>query len=188
MEKNNSREHKLLIIINGRGGVGKDTLCEFAASRWKVRNVSSITPIKEIAAAYGWKGEKTPQARRFLADLKEAFTRYNDLPTHYLLEQYKIFLEGEEQLMFAHIREPEEIKKFKEKAGKSCVTLLVKREGEGPAAWGNAADDQTENYVYDYVYDNSFPLKEAEGDFLIFLEKIMQEQSLTGEKIRTKEV
>ena len=44
---------KLAIVINGAGGVGKDTLCDFAAKHYKTLNVSTITPIKEIAADYG---------------------------------------------------------------------------------------------------------------------------------------
>ena len=112
MKNSGSEKEKLLIIINGKGGVGKDTLCDFAAAHYPVRNVSSITPIKEIAAANGWNGEKTPEARRFLADLKEAFTRYNDLPTRYLLEQYREFLDSQERIMFAHIREAGEIEKL----------------------------------------------------------------------------
>lgn len=34
---------KIVIIINGNGGVGKDTLCDFAAEKYKVTNVSAIT-------------------------------------------------------------------------------------------------------------------------------------------------
>ena len=44
---------KLVMVINGRGGVGKDTLCDFAAAYFRVRNVSSITPVKELAAQCG---------------------------------------------------------------------------------------------------------------------------------------
>lgn len=166
---------KVLVIINGKGGVGKDTLCDFAARHFRVRNVSSITPIKEIAARYGWKGEKTPKARKFLADLKEVFTCYNDLPTKYLLEQYREFLAGDEQVMFAHIREGEEIDKLKRMVEGKCLTLLIRRAGDGPECWGNAADDEVENYPYDYVYENRFPLEEAEGDFVGFLRGVLGE-------------
>ena len=46
---------KTVIVINGAGGVGKDTLCEFAEKHYKVMNISSITPIKEIAAMCGYR-------------------------------------------------------------------------------------------------------------------------------------
>lgn len=166
---------KVLIIINGKGGVGKDTLCDFAGQHFSVRNVSSITPIKEIAAKYGWKGEKTPKARKFLADLKEVFTQYNDLPTNYLLQQYEEFLSGEEELMFAHIREGKEIDKLKQRVSGKCITLLVKRMRDGPENWGNTSDDEAENYPYDFVYENHLPLDEAENDFLRFLREMLQE-------------
>lgn len=45
--------NKIVIIINGRGGVGKDTLCDFAAKHYKVENISSITPIKDLAKLCG---------------------------------------------------------------------------------------------------------------------------------------
>ncbi len=166
---------KLLIIINGKGGVGKDTLCGFAAKHYQARNVSSITPIKGIAAANGWNGEKTPKARKFLADLKEAFTQYNDLPTNYLLGQYQDFLAGNEQLMFAHIREGSEIDKLKQRVTGPVITLLVRCSCRQLKNWGNSSDDQVEQYPYDWIYDNSKPLKEAEEDFLAFLKEVLKE-------------
>ncbi len=43
---------KIVIIMNGHGGTGKDTLCGFAEGIYSVRNVSSAEPIKEIARKY----------------------------------------------------------------------------------------------------------------------------------------
>ncbi len=62
------------------------------AKNYKTVNVSAITPIKEIASNYGWNGEKDAKSRKFLSDLKRAFADYNDLPTHYLYEEYKAFM------------------------------------------------------------------------------------------------
>ena len=73
---------KTVIVINGAGGVGKDTLCEFAEKHFRVMNISSITPIKEIAAMCGWGGEKTDKARKFLSDLKALSIEYNDFPIY----------------------------------------------------------------------------------------------------------
>lgn len=37
---------KMIVIINGKGGVGKDTLINSVSKIFRVKNVSSITPIK----------------------------------------------------------------------------------------------------------------------------------------------
>ena len=163
---------KIAIIINGAGGVGKDTLCDIAARYFKVTNVSSITPIKEIAANYGWNGEKDSRSRKFLSDLKRVFIDYNDLPTNYLYEQYKSFMDSDSEVYFAHIREGKEIDKLKNMIGAGCITLLVERQ-TGNNEWGNASDDEVRNYKYDYVFDNNKSLAEAEQDFIAFLKGLL---------------
>ena len=86
---------KQVFIINGSGGVGKDTVCSAAAQSWKVQNISSITPILQVAKAAGWDGTKTPAARRFLSQLKADCTEFNDLPFRYCTEQLQIFAEND---------------------------------------------------------------------------------------------
>ena len=103
---------KRIVIINGKGGVGKDTLCDVIAKKYIVKNVSSITPIKEIARIGGWQGGKENKDRKFLADLKNLFVEYNDLPFVYLKKEMESFLQAKEEILFVHIREIEEIKKF----------------------------------------------------------------------------
>ena len=106
--------NKVAIVINGSGGVGKDTLCDIAAKHFKVKNISSITPIKEIAALMGWDGSKDDRARKFLADLKGLSVEYNNYPTKWALREYESFLDSDEEIMFVHIREGSEISKFVE--------------------------------------------------------------------------
>ena len=166
--------NKLVMVINGRGGVGKDALCEALKTQFKVINKSSVDPIKEIAARYGWKGEKTPQARKFLADLKQVFVEYNDLPTAYLLEQYKMFMESDAEIFCVHIREASEITKFTAQIPSKCITMLIRRpDPNGIAPYGNAADDQVENYAYDYVFDNVLPLEESGAAFCSLIRSVM---------------
>ena len=163
---------KIVIIINGNGGVGKDTLCDFASLQYRVTNVSSVTPIKKIAEQSGWRGEKDARSRKFLADLKRAFTDYNDLPYKYLVREYEKFLHNNSQILFVHIREGEEIEKFKRYVELPCATLLIKRDSISQN-WGNTSDDNVENYKYDYIYNNNNTLSEAPADFGKFLNKIM---------------
>ena len=65
-------KNKTVIVINGVGGVGKDTLCDIASKYYKVMNVSSVDPIKDAARILGWDGAKEPKDRKFLSDLKKS--------------------------------------------------------------------------------------------------------------------
>lgn len=163
---------KIVIIINGNGGVGKDTLCDLAGERYKVTKISAITPIKGIARQCGWKGEKDPKSRKLLADLKKIFIEYNDLPYQYLIGEYKKFLYNNTQILFVHIREGEEINKFKQYVKIPCVTLLIRRDNF-LKNWGNDSDDNVENYMYDYIYNNNKTLTEARNDFAFFLQEVL---------------
>ena len=153
---------KLVIVINGSGGVGKDTICDLAAKHFKVRNISSVDPIKEIATFCGWTGVKDDKARKFLHDLKILTAEYNDFPTNWALNVFREFLESDEQILFVHIREPWEIEKFVKATDGVAKTLLV-RGGKRSRSriYGNAADDMVENYEYDYYFVNDHSLDET---------------------------
>ncbi|MBQ8372214.1 MAG: hypothetical protein IJX38_04680 [Clostridia bacterium] len=167
---------KTVIVINGAGGVGKDTLVELASRHFKIFNVSSITPIKEIAALCGWSGAKDDRSRKFLSDLKLLCVEYNDYPTLWARARYDEFLLSEDEIMFLHVREPEEIAKFVRATDGAARTLLV-RGGERmkKTSYGNVSDDGVENYPYDYYFMNDRSLAEAEESFVSLLGKIMGE-------------
>lgn len=147
---------KLVVIINGKGGSGKDTLCEiFGDKYYNAKIISAITPIKEIARANGWNGEKDEKSRKFLSDLKRVFIEYNDLPNKYLLSQYQEFIKDKKtNVLFVHIREASEIKKFKQQIKVACVTLLVKRPSLDSVVIGNDSDDKVDSMEYDYYFVN----------------------------------
>jgi|GEM_PF-280041 len=173
---------KIVIIINGNGGVGKDTLCDLAGQSFKVKSISAITPIKNIALEHGWKGEKDARARKFLSDLKRTFIDYNDLPYNYLMGEYKRFLEEEEEILFVHIREGEEIDKFKKDVKIPCITLLIRRKAI-QMNWGNESDDDVEKYRYNYCYNNDKSLSDAKTDFVGFLREVMEREQKKNEKM-----
>ena len=109
---------------------------------------------------------------------------YSDISTEYLLKKYSEFLEGDYEIMFAHIREGSEIDHFKEKVGTTVITLLIRRDDE--KTYGNSSDDDVELYQYDYVYDNNCSLKETEGYFLKYLYKILSENRTISPEVQDK--
>jgi hypothetical protein len=166
---------KVAIVINGAGGVGKDTLCELAAKHFKVLNISSITPIKEIASLCGWDGTKDNKARKFLSDLKNICVEYNDYPTVWAKARYDEFLSSDDEVFFVHIREPEEIAKFVKATDMNAKTLLVRGGKRMPKEkYGNVSDDGVENYSYDYYFVNEDTLDVAEVEFVKLIENIAE--------------
>ena len=165
---------KLVIVINGKGGLGKDTLCESLRIDYRVTNISAITPIKEIAKAYGWNGEKDEKSRRFLANLKRVFVEYNDLPNRYLLNEYEKFVSDDAEILCVHIREKDQIEKFVKSVTLPCITLLVKRNtGLPDKKYGNDADDGVEDYCYDYEFYNNDSIQISTEKFRTLIKEIM---------------
>lgn len=166
--------NKIVIIINGKGGVGKDAFCEVTSRYYKVKTISSITPIKEIAKANGWNGKKDKKSRKFLSDLKRVFIEYNDLPNKYLLHQYRDFINDKEtEILFVHIREADEIQKFKQQIECCCVSLLVENPLIDITYFGNDSDDLVNSMDYDYCFINDIPLSRMETKVVEFVKAII---------------
>ena len=173
-------QDKLLIIINGVGGVGKDTIVDIVAKHYVVRNVSSVEPFKQLLIAFGIepKQQKTPKGRRLLSDLKKAFDEYNNMSTAYLTRELIDFVKQDQEIMFAHIREPEYIAMFKEIAEHfvPVVTLLITGRNDGKV-YGNMADDGVMDYHYDAIFKNDVELKELERRFMEFFKEILGDET-----------
>lgn len=171
---------KTVIVINGAGGVGKDTMCKFAADAYSTKIISAVDQVKKIARMCGWDGSKDEKSRRFLSDLKDLLIRFNDLPNRYLVKKTKKFMKNDiHELLFVHIREISEIEKYiksvtaiMEPCECRIATLLVTR--KGTKKWGNASDDGVYNYNYDFVYKNDQPLDKACGDFMAFFREALK--------------
>lgn len=142
---------KKIIIINGTGGSGKDTFVLLVSKYAKVLNFSSVEKVKELAELAGWNGEKDEKSRKFLSDLKRLTTEYNDMSFKSIKEKVDEFIESEYEIMFIHIREPEEIDRAKNEFG--AKTLLIRRVGLDSIV-SNYSDASVENYNYDYIIEN----------------------------------
>ena len=142
-----------VIVINGPPESGKDTFVKYvrAFASVEVFNFSTVDRIKQLARHYfGWDGIKDAAGRRLLSDLKDASTRYNNGPFFSVAEQLKDT--GPRSICFVHVREPEEIQKFKDYYGRACSTIFIDRLVD--TEHGNHADDNVRNFLYDITVDN----------------------------------
>jgi lysyl-tRNA synthetase class I len=149
---------KQVFIINGSGGVGKDTFINLVKEilNLSVINFSSVDKVKEIATIIGWTGDKTEKDRKFLSDLKLLCTDYNDMPFSSMNEDVEEFAKSDAAMLFLHIREPKEIEKAKVKF--NAKTILIKRDTVKQIV-SNMADGGVFNYEYDVVIDNNSGLE-----------------------------
>lgn len=161
---------KQIIIINGQGGVGKDAICDVVKKHYGTKVVSSIDRIKAIAVYGGWDGQKDLKGRKLLSDIKLAFSEYNDLPFKQMAHEIKIFKNfRDEQILFIHVREPEEIKKLVSEYPEIKTLLIIR--GERPLSFGNMSDDNVYDYNdYDFIFENNGKLENLENDFMEFFE------------------
>lgn len=172
---------KVVVLLNGRGGVGKDTLCALAQAQFRCRMVSSITPVKDLAAQCGWNGEKDARSRKFLSDLKRLVVDYSDLPNRYLREEYRRFLAEETDLLFVQSRERDQIEAFRAAVSGKCFSLLIRadRPGLPQGALGNVSDDQAESFPYDHCFRNDGPLAQAGDRFSAFLREALAAEGVS---------
>lgn len=160
---------KKIFIINGYGGVGKDTFCEYVGHYAKVKVISSIDLVKEYATKMGWDGGKTPKDRKFLSDLKDLLTGYNDYPYRDMCQKVLAFKDSDDEFLFIHIREPEEIERAKKEF--SAYTVLVTNDSADEIS-SNHADAEVFNYSYDLLVDNSGTLEELDLAAKYFVENV----------------
>ena len=172
---------KHIFIINGSGGVGKDTFVKLVSIELNdilkkfhtVVNFSSVDRVKEIAKEIGWNGGKSEKDRRFLSDLKILTSNYCDMPFESMRKKVDEFINDKESIfLFLHIREPEEIVRAVKEFG--AKTILITR-NKVKYITSNMADQNVFNYNYDFVIENNGTISELNKrvkDFMLTLIKI----------------
>ena len=158
---------KHVVIINGSAGVGKDTFVAICNSFCKVMNFSSIDEIKKLAKLIGWDGNKDEKGRKLLSDLKVAMSDYCDLPFQSMKNKYNEFIKSDADILFLHIREPEEIAKAANEF--NAITLLIKNKNVKQIT-SNIADANVYDLKYDVVIDNSRTLNDLKNTSKWFIE------------------
>ena len=85
--------NKQIFILNGTAGAGKDTFANLLNEHYPTKHISSITPIKNAAEALGWSGEKTPEYREFLCEMKKFVNSKGEFIWNYLDKEVEAFRE-----------------------------------------------------------------------------------------------
>ena len=167
-----------IFICNGFPGVGKttfQTMCK-AVYEGDTYILSTVDFVKYVASICGWDGKKTPEARKFLSDLKDLLTQWADVPWKKIstelkrISQSEVFEGIHEALVFVDVREPDEIERFREVYG--AQTVLITRDGFTAETCSNHADRDVMNGNYDYVIDNfgtTEDLKNIADSFVKFI-------------------
>lgn len=163
---------KKIFIINGTGGVGKDTFVRLVSEHcpYPVSNFSSVDKVKEIARTIGWKGGKSEKDRKFLSDLKLLTSNYCDMPMNSLREEVERFKASDEYALFLHVREPGEIERCVNEFG--AMTVLVDRPSVEHIT-SNMADRNVFEYVYTVVVKNYAGLDEFSDIAKKFIDDVM---------------
>ncbi len=162
---------KEVIIINGPAGSGKDEFIKIVNRYAKVRNFSSVDKVKSIATLIGWQGQKDEKSRKFLSDLKRLTTEYNDMSYNDMMRAFEEFKSSDEEIMFIHIREPEEIRRAVKLTG--AKTLFIDREGVKKIT-SNPSDAHVDDYTYDMTIINT-TLDEYQDKAEAFVESLRKE-------------
>ena len=130
----------------------------------------------------GWNGDKDNQSRKYLSDLKDMATYWSDLPYQDVLKRTQQFNDmlteyGVEQkgFVFIHCREPNEISRIKSNFPFQVLTVLIRREGYN--SYGNHADDEVENYNYDFTFNNEGTIGDLEETAFKFYQDVKMSRS-----------
>ena len=170
-----------VVILNSKGGAGKDTFFGFCESILGdcAAHISTVDLVKEVAEELGWDGTKTMENRRRLSMLKDIMTAWGDGPFKdvcSMVNQIKYeWLNGGEEfgIIFIDCREPHEIERLVKELG--AKTLLITRDNL-PATYGNHADDEVFDYTYDYIVENNGSLTELRDSARAIINAIRAEE------------
>ena len=186
-----------VVIINGKPQSGKDTFCKYAQGYCdddesaNTLIISSVDPLKEMLTQLGWDGTKTDKIRDMLMDMKQLWVQNQDGPTMFLFNNILEFHKactGEDNIVFVHIREPEEIKKLVnaltgfESMGIDVISLLIIR-GSGedtpnqPTETRRSDDEALiNNYEYDVTINNDEDLIKLQELAAEFVDKLLEDE------------
>lgn len=196
----------IVVIINGCAGSGKDEFVKCLQDRYRdeydscatdvvIYNMSSVDMIKSMLEDLGWDGSKTDDVRDLIAAMKQFWISNNNGPTQHLLTNIlaihsDYMLQNDSNVIFCHIREPQEIDKMVEALeglqpiGIFYTTVVIHRTGVGTVATNSSdAEANIGNYNYDWYINNDGTIEGLREKAYQFMESL-EKGDLYGDEIR----
>lgn len=164
---------KQVIIINGVGGSGKDTLVEYLFKYIPTHHYSIANLPKEAATILGWDGGKTERDRKFISDIVDISAEYNDAPFQDVVSIVTDFKNGrlEADVLVIDMRDPRDIARAVKIFG--AITVLI-RNPRVESIETNHADRDVEDFEYDYVIDNDGTLEDLDKKAEEFVKEVLE--------------
>lgn len=176
-----------IVVVNGKPTSGKSTFESLCIGLGHARCYvySSIDYVKTVARSCGWNGEKTPENRKFLSDLKDLLTTWDDVPMKKIHEKIQSIQDtftdsgdlADDVVVFIDVREPEEIQRLKDYYG--ATTLLITRVSADAEDASNHADDDVYNFGYDLIIENNGTLDDLRDSAVVFLDSLFKDEEHT---------
>lgn len=153
-----------VIVVNGVAQSGKDSFVDYCLDELAPNGAkwSSIDFVKDVAKYCGWDGVKDEKGRKFLSDLKDLLTKWDDVPMKKLSEavrnmKHRELKTKQPQFLFVFVREPKEIDKIIDKF--RAITVCVRRTEAEKVTPNNHADLEVLDYEYNFYIDNNYDLE-----------------------------
>lgn len=167
---------KNVFVLNGNGRAGKGTFAEYLDKYIPTYNCSIADLPKKAAMILGWDGvSKTEKDRKFLSDILDLATEYNDSPFEYCVSMIEQFSKVNYEVLLIDMRDPKDIRRAVESYG--VKTILV-RNPRNSKIESNHADANVEEYDYDYIIENDGTLEQLEKVARLFANEIIRENNI----------
>ena len=161
---------KKIFVQNSVGGSGKDTWASLLNKYIPTYKYSIVDLPKEAAKVLGWDGGKTEKDRKFLSDVMDLSTDYNDAPFKDVLSLVTDFKNSKDfdecDVLIIDMRDPKDIARAVETFG--AETILIRNPNVRKIE-SNHADANVENYEYDYIIENDGTLEQIERVAKLFI-------------------
>ena len=173
-----------VVLLNGTAGSGKDYFVEIirreaTMNAIPICHLSTIRRVKECCEfVFSVKRKPKTDAKRLLwHKIKAAWSEYTDGPFVDGVKHIDALEKtGCHHIVFLDVREPGELKKFKDYYGDEALSVLIQRRNQ-PYVPDNPADQNVESFQYDLIIQND-GTELFNKDAVRFLQRIAGENGI----------